>query len=145
MQTSENSSYLSCLDTGSPHDIVHGGFCVPAVTSHLNTIVLDPLFLLKCVSVYLAVHLLERRKEKDKQGTPVDASSLSGMVISQSVTPEQRRWEGHCRWGVLQCTIIWLHVFVPLGYQTSLEELDLKKIERTIISLPYPVACWMTS
>lgn len=62
-----------------------------AVTSHLNTTVLDPLFLLKCVTVYLAVHLLERRKEKDKPGPPVDASHLSGVVTAQLVTAEERR------------------------------------------------------
>lgn len=36
--------------------------------------------------------------------------------------------------------------FLPTWcYQTSLEELDLKKIQRTIISLSCPVACNMTS
>lgn len=57
-----------------------------AVTSHPNIIVLDPLFPLKCVTV----PLLERRKEKDKPGTPVDASHLSGMVVAAPVTPEER-------------------------------------------------------
>lgn len=75
---------------GSTHDIVHRGFCVTAVTSHLNITVLDPLFLLKCVTVYLAGHLVERRKEKDKPGTPVDASHLSGVVVAEPVTPEER-------------------------------------------------------
>lgn len=89
--------------------------CVPVVTSHLNIIVLDPLFLLKYVTAYLAMHLLKRRNEKDKPCVPVDASYLSGMVISQPVTPEERRWEGQCRWGVLECTISWLYVFVPWG------------------------------
>lgn len=97
MKTSENGSYLRCLDMGSTHDIVHRGFCVAAVTSHLNTIALEPLFLLKCVTAYLAVHLLERRKEKDKPGTPVDASHLSGVVTAHPVTPEERRSEGQCR------------------------------------------------
>lgn len=63
---------------------------MPVVTSHLNRIVLDPLFLLKYVTAYLATHLL-KRKEKDKPRTPVDASYLSGVVISQPVTPEERR------------------------------------------------------
>ena len=64
---------------------------MPVVTSHLNIIVLDPLFVLKYVTAYLAVHLLKRRKEKDKPCTPVEASYLSGMAISQPVTPEERR------------------------------------------------------
>lgn len=88
----KNSSYLSHLDTGSAHIIVRIiTACVLVTTSHLNTIVLDPLFLLKYVTAYLAMHLLQRTKEKDKPCMPVDASYFCGIVVSQPVTPEERR------------------------------------------------------
>lgn len=61
MKISENSSYLSCLDTGSIHDNVHRGFCVAAVTSHLNTIVLDP------VSPKVCDSLLAREEERKRE------------------------------------------------------------------------------
>ena len=63
---------------------------MPVVPSHLNIIVLDPLFLLKYVTAYLAMHLLKGGKKRINH-MPVDASYIYGMVISQPVTPEETR------------------------------------------------------
>lgn len=51
---------------------------MPVVTSYLNKTDLNPLS--KYVTAYFTMHLLRRRKEKDKPCKPVDASYLSGMM-----------------------------------------------------------------